>query len=111
MKGNTKIERLAHLLVQKHGDEALAVVVERISWRLHVQDYAIAAMWAQVAEAVRELLPEAKSDRSRRRRQAPLEELMNDPVMYAVVQDNEEHRREIYNTLSTAKRRLRHSDS
>ncbi len=45
--------------MEKHGDEALAVVTERAVERLISQDYAHAMLWTRVAEAVHTLHPGA----------------------------------------------------
>lgn len=106
MEQDFRLRRLAERLAARYGDDTLAVVIERLRARLRVQDYAQVARWAQLADAVRRLLPEAKPERGLKRTQQPLAELMDDPVMTAVVQDDDERRREIHDTLSRAKRKL-----
>lgn len=102
MGPDPKIWRLAQLVVEKHGDEALAVVTERAIGRLTVQDYPNTVLWTRVAEAVHTMLPDAKP-----RTQAPLKELMHDPLMDVVVQDDDDRRREVHDVLRDAKRKLR----
>ncbi len=99
-----KIRQIAQLLVEKYRDEALAVVTERALGRLTVQDYGWAVMWTRVAEAVHTLRPNAKPERSVWHTQVPLQELMDDPLMKVVVQDDE-GRREVHEILLDAKRK------
>jgi hypothetical protein len=105
MADESKVWRLAQLLLDKHGDEALAVVTERVLGRLTVQDYAWAMLWTQVAQAVHALRPDAKPERSVWHTQVPLKELMNDPLMNVVVKDDDGRRREVHETLRDAKRK------
>ena len=107
MSSDPKIWRLAQLLIDKHGDEALAVVTERALGRLSVQDYHLAIVWTRVAQAVHRMRPDAKPERSIWHTQAPLKELMDDPLMNVVVQDDEGRRREVHDTLRDAKRKRR----
>jgi hypothetical protein len=58
-----KIRLLAELMVQKHGEDALAVVNERIRGRLLAQDYPLAALWSLVAGTVHAARPNAKPRR------------------------------------------------
>lgn len=64
MASDRKTWRLAQLIVEKHGDEALAVVIERIVGRLIVHDYPLAIMWTRVAEVVHIMLPAANPEHS-----------------------------------------------
>ena len=105
MEPDSKIWRLAQLLVKKYGDEALAVVTERALGRLTVQDYAWAIVWTRVAQAVHTMRPDAKPERSLWHTQVPLKDLMNDPLMNVVVQDDDDRRREVHETLLDAKRK------
>lgn len=105
MADESKVWRLAQLLLDKHGDEALAVVTERALGRLTVQDYAWAIFWTEVAQAVHGLRPDAKPERSVWHTQVPLKELMNDPLMNVVVKDDDGRRREVHETLRDAKRK------
>jgi hypothetical protein len=107
MRSDPKIWHLARLLVDKHGNEALAVMTERALWRLTVQDYRLAILWMRVAEAVHTLRPDATPKRSVWYAQAPLKELMNDPLMEVVVKGDEDRRREVHETLLDAKRKIR----
>jgi hypothetical protein len=100
-----KVWRLAQLLVGKYGDEALAVVTERALGRMTVQEYSWAIAWTRVAEAVHTLCPNAKPERSVWHTQVPLKELMDDPLMKVLVQDDEGRRREVHDTLRDAKRK------
>jgi hypothetical protein len=109
MRPVSKTRRLAHLLVDKHGNDALAVVTERALGRLTVQDYRLAIVWTRVAEAVHKLLPDAKPERSLWHTQVPLKELMDDPLMNVVVREDDGRRREVHETLLDAKRK-RESD-
>jgi hypothetical protein len=109
MRPVSKTRRLAHLLVGKHGHEALAVVTERALGRLAVQDYRLAIVWTRVAEAVHKLLDDPKPERTVRHTQVPLKELMDDPLMNVVVRDDDGRRREVHETLLHAKRK-RESD-
>lgn len=112
MASDPKVWRLAQLVVEKHGDEALAVVTERALGRFTVQDYPSATLWTRVAEAVHTILPHAKPERrSVWRTQAPLKELMDDPLMSVVVQDDEGRRREVHDVLRGAKRKIRRDES
>ena len=110
MDDDPKTWRLAQLVIEKHGEDALALVTERAHWRLEVQDYALAALWSEVADAVRALLFDAGAERTSERSQASLAELMNDPVMDIVVQDDDERRRAVHDTLRHAKRKLRRDE-
>jgi hypothetical protein len=49
MAFDPKTCRLAQLIVEKHGDEALTVAIERIIGRLIVHDYTLAIMWTRIA--------------------------------------------------------------
>jgi hypothetical protein len=82
------------------------VVTERALGRLTVQDYRLAIVWTRVAEAIHTLLPEAKPERSVWHTQVPLKELMDDPLMNVVVQDDDGRRREVHETLLDAKRKV-----
>lgn len=104
---DSKIWRLAQLLIDKHGDESLAVVTERALGRLTVQDYEWAIFWTQVAEAVHTMRPDAKPERSIWHTNVPLRELMDDPLMGVVVRDDENRRAEVHCTLRDAKRKIR----
>lgn len=97
---------MARLVVERHGPESLVVVTDRIRAWLDAEDYGWVAVWAQVAQDVCEMLPEVRQHRPALRTQAPLGELMDDPVMNAVVGDDHERRREVHETLRSAKRRL-----
>ena len=110
MASDPKIRRLARLIVEKHGDEALAVVTERIVGRLIALDYAHVRMWTRVAEAVHALHPGAPPQRLDALVQAPLDELMDDPLMDVVVQDDDDRRREVHHVLRTVKRRRREDE-
>jgi hypothetical protein len=107
MASDPKVWHLARLLVDKHGNEALAVVTERALGRLTVQDYRLAILWTRVAEAVRTLCPDVTPERSVWHTHAPLKELMDDPLMNVVVKDDEDRRREVHDTLLDAKRKVR----
>jgi hypothetical protein len=72
MGSDPKTWRLARLIVEKYGDEALAVVIERVVGRLIVHDYALAIMWTRVAEAVHTMLPDANPEHSVWHTYAPL---------------------------------------
>jgi hypothetical protein len=109
MADDSKVGRLAELLLEKHGDDALAVAADRAAWRLAVQEYRWAALWALVAGTIRAARPEAKPGTSIWRVPVPLKELMDDPLMDAVVQDDDGRRREVHETLLDAKRK-RESD-
>jgi hypothetical protein len=111
MASDPKVWRLAQLIVEKHADGALAVVTERALERMIVMDYPLAMVWTRVAEAVHTLLPGARPAGSQWRAQAPLNELMDDPVMGVVVQDDEERRQEVHDVLRSAKRKLRSGDN
>jgi hypothetical protein len=111
MASDPKVWQLAQLIVEKHGEDALAVVTERAFGRLAVMDYALAVVWTRVAEAVHAIRPDAKPQGAVWRTQAPLNELLADPVMGVVVQDDEERRREVRDVLRSARRKLRDSDS
>lgn len=107
MTSDPRIQRIARLLADKHGDESLAIATERAYDRLAIQDYPSAIIWTRVAEAVHTLLPAARPERAPGRVGASLDELMDDPVMTAVVQDDDGRRGEIRATLTSAKRKLR----
>ena len=106
MASDPRIRSIARLLVDKHGDESLAIATERAHDRLAIQDYPSAIIWTRVAEAVHILVPEAKPERTPGRVGASLDELMDDPVMTAVVQNDDARRGEIRATLTRAKRKL-----
>lgn len=107
MTSDPRIQRIARLLAEKHGDDSLAIATERAYDRVAIQDYPSAIIWTRVAEAVHLLLPGAKPQRASGRIGASLDELMDDPVMTAVVQDDEGRRGEIRATLTSAKHKLR----
>jgi hypothetical protein len=67
-----KAWRLAQLIVEKYGNEALAVVIERVVGRLIVHDYSLAIMWTRVAEEVHTMLPDANLEHSVWHTRAPL---------------------------------------
>jgi hypothetical protein len=102
-----RIRRIARLLADKHGGESLAIATERAYDRLAIQDYPSAIIWTRVAEAVHHLLPEASPERTPGRIGASLDELMDDPVMHAMVQGDDRRRGEIHATLTRAKHKLR----
>lgn len=106
MASDPRIQSIAQLLVDKHGDEALAVTTERVHHRLAIRDYPSAIIWTRVAEAIHILRPEARPERAPGRVGASLDELMDDPVMTAMVQDDDTRRGEIRDTLTRAKRKL-----
>ena len=106
MASDPRIQSIARLLVDKHGDEALAVTTERVRHRLAIRDYPSAVIWTRVAEAVHILLPDASPERAPGRVGASLDELMDDPVMAAMVQDDDSRRGEIRATMTRAKRKL-----
>jgi hypothetical protein len=106
MTSDPKMQRLAALLVGKHGDDALAVATERILGRLAVRDCDSALLWTRVAEAVASLVPHTKAGRAAWRLHAPLRDLMEDPLMEIVVQEDDERRRVVHDTLKRAKRKL-----
>jgi len=58
-----KIRQLAEVLVENHGDQALAVVTERVRMWLDVQDYPWVVVWAQVAEELHRMVLDAKPER------------------------------------------------
>src|SRR6266446_3019767 len=89
MASDPRIQSIAQLLVDKHGDEALAVTTERVHHRLAIRDYPSAIIWTRVAEAVHILRPDARPERAPGRDGASLDELMDDPVMTAMVQDDD----------------------
>jgi hypothetical protein len=106
MQASPKVRRLAYLIMEKHGDDALAVVTERAASRLDVGDYPLVEMWARVASVVSAALPQAKPYHSPDRSQPALGELMNDSVMDAMVGDDDQKRSEVHRTLRRAKHKL-----
>jgi hypothetical protein len=58
-----KLKQLAEVVVQKYGDDALAVVSARIEGRLSVQDYNLAALWSLVAAIIHARMGAAKPQR------------------------------------------------
>lgn len=110
MTSDPKIQHLAALLVDKHGDDSLAVVTERILGRLAVRDYGSVLLWTRVAEAVASLVPHAKAGRAAWRVHAPLHDLMEDPLMAIVVQEDDERRRVVHDTLKSAKKKRERND-
>src|ERR1700738_4284376 len=106
MASDPRIQSLALLRGDKHGDEALAVTTERVHHRLAIRDYPSAVIWTRVDEAVHVLRPEASPERAPGRIGASLDELMDDPVMTAMVQDDDARRGEIRATMTRAKRKL-----
>ena len=108
MASDPRIRSIARLLIDKHGDESLAIATERVHDRLGIQDYPSAIIWTRVAEAIHLLLPAAKPERTPGRIGASLDELMDDPVMTAMVQDDDGRRGEIRDTMTRAKQKLRH---
>jgi hypothetical protein len=106
MACDPKIGRVAQLLVAKHGDEALAVVTGRGLGLLTVQDYQLAILWTRVAGAIHTMRPDAKPERSVWHTKVPLKELMDDPLMNVIVQDDEDRRAEVHDTLRDAKRKV-----
>ena len=107
MASDPRIWRTAKLLVDKHGEQALAVVIERIQWRLAAHDYGLAQFWTQVAERIHAILPDAPV---RPADAASLDDLLDDPVMSEVVRDDDERRHEVRETLIRTKRNLKHRD-
>ncbi len=97
MASDPRIQSIAQLLVDKHGDEALAVTTERVHHRLAIRDYPSAIIWTRVAEAVHILRPDARPERAPGRVGASLDELM---------EDDDARRGEIRATLTRAKRKL-----
>jgi len=105
MDTDQKITRLAHVVVAKHRDNSLAVVTARIRAWLDARDYGWVAIWAQVAQDICEMRPSVRKPAPEAGR-ARLGELMDDPVMDVVVQDDDGRRREVHDTLKRVKRRL-----
>jgi hypothetical protein len=108
MASDPRIQSIAQLLVDKHGEESLAIATERAHDRLGIQDYPSAIIWTRVAEAIHVLRPDAKPERTPGRIGASLDELMDDPVMTAMVQDDDGRRGEIRDTMTRAKHKLQH---
>jgi hypothetical protein len=88
----------------KHGEQALTVVIERIQWRLAAHDYGLAQFWTQVAERIHAVVPNAPV---RPANAASWDDLLDDPMMSEVVRDEEERRQEVRETLIKAKRHLK----
>lgn len=107
MDRNARIRRIAQLLIDEYGDEALAIATERAHARLGVREYSSAVTWTRVAEAVHLMSPDSKTENAHRRIGPSLDELMDDPVMKLVGRDKDGHRREVHALMKRAKRKLR----
>jgi hypothetical protein len=107
MVGNERIRDLALVIVARHGVEAsFALARERARTWHEAGDDGWAAVWMRVAAEVREMLPGAQEE-ARSPAQPSLPELLNDPVMHAMLGDDEARRRDVVTTLRSAKRKLR----
>ena len=101
-----RIRDLAKVIVAQHGAEAaLAMARDRVRMWRGVGDDAWAVVWIQVAVEVREMLSPVKAH-ARSSARPTLPELLDDPVMTAVLRDDDERRRAVVETLSSTKRRL-----
>jgi len=110
MRNESRIRRVARLLIEKHGEEALAIAVARAQQRLAIEDYGSAAIWAQVSEAIHVIAPALKpktSKKLKRHAEPSLDELIDDPVMEAVTRGDAARREAVRDTLRRAKRRRR----
>lgn len=105
MKNESRIRRVARLLIEKHGEEALAIAVGRAQQRLAIEDYASAVIWARVSAAIHAIDPGLKPKKPKRRAEASLDELIDDPVMEAVTRGDAARRDAVRDTLRRAKRR------
>ena len=111
MSADPKIARLAALLIDKYGNDALDVVADRAAWRLAVREYRWAALWALVAETIRVSRPDVRPASSIWHAPVPLHDLLHDPIMDIVVQDDEGRRHALRETLRDAGRRVRERDA
>ncbi|HEV2547415.1 MAG TPA: response regulator [Stellaceae bacterium] len=87
-----------------------AVSVEHFSSRLAVCEYRWAAFWALVAEAIRVWQTDVRPASSIWQAPVPLHDLLEDPIMAIVVQDDEARRRVLRETLRDAGRKMRERD-
>jgi hypothetical protein len=97
MAPDPKIWRLAKLLVDKHGDEALAAVTERALEAPH-------NFWTRVAEAVHALRPDSKPVRVART--GSPEGTDGRSADERRGSDDDGRRREVHETLLDAKRKV-----
>ena len=111
MSADPKIARLAALLMEKYGNDALDVAADRAAWRLAVREYRWAALWALVAETIRVSQPDVRPASSIWHAPVPLHDLLHDPVMDIVVQDDEARRHALRETLRDAERKVRERDA
>lgn len=59
-----KVKRLAKAVVQHHGHQALALAKDRVRMWLDAEDYPWVSIWAQVAQEVGNIIPEAGATRT-----------------------------------------------